>query len=75
MDTKLSQLFQASRGAPIEWHGRHVYAIYELAGLNAGYVLLIEFVDVTPARPQALRLDARGGSIGPIVALLMLLSP
>ncbi len=59
MTSKLSDLFQASSGAPIEWEGQRVQMMYEMhpAGTEE---LEITFEQPSPARPQALRLRARG---------------
>jgi hypothetical protein len=58
--SKLSDLFQASSGRPIEWKGQRVQMMYVLhpAGTEE---LEITFEQPSPARPQALRVRARGG--------------
>lgn len=58
--TKLSDLFQASSGAPIDWEGQRVQMMYEL-NAEVDQDLEIRFKDLSPARPQGLRLRARGG--------------
>jgi hypothetical protein len=61
VSTKLADLFQASRGEPVEWDGQDVHMMYELAGPAADQELLIRFGQPSPARGQALRIRARGG--------------
>jgi hypothetical protein len=63
MTSKLAELFQASNGAPIEWQGKTVRMMYEVLGLHAGQVIQITFEKVSSARPQAVRLKARGGRL------------
>lgn len=61
MSTKLAELFQASRGEPVEWAGHDVHMMYELVGAAADQELLIGFGQPSPAHAQALRIRARGG--------------
>lgn len=63
MVTKLAELFQASGGKPVDWAGHLVHMMYELAGPTAGQELVIQFGQPAPARPQALRIRARGGFV------------
>ena len=63
METKLSDLFENSRGKPVEWAGHLVHMMYEMTGLTADQELLIQFEQPAPARPQALRIRARGGFV------------
>lgn len=60
MTSKLSELFLASSGAPIEWEGQSVQMMYELHAAGTEE-FEITFEQPSPARPQALRLRARGG--------------
>jgi hypothetical protein len=63
MDSTLADLFQTSRGDPVEWDGRTVHMMYELVGPAADQRLLIRFRQRSPARAQALRIRARGGLV------------
>lgn len=63
MGPKLAELFQASRGKPVDWAGQLVHMMFELTGPTADQELLIQFGQPAPARPQALRIRARGGLV------------
>jgi hypothetical protein len=63
MATSLSELFQASGGKPIQWEDQLVHMMFEFADLDAGKELRIDFSQPNPARPEALRLKSRGGSL------------
>lgn len=60
---KLAELFEAAKGAPVELNGKLVRMMYELTGLTEGHALRIAFTKVNGARPQALRMKARGGRL------------
>jgi hypothetical protein len=60
MAVRLSDLFQESSGAPIDWEGQSIHMLYELQP-EADQEVQIRFEQPSPARPQALRLRARGG--------------
>ena len=63
MSSKLAELFRASGGAPVLLAGGLVHMMYEVTGLVDAHGLRIEFLQPSPARPQALRLKARDGFI------------
>jgi hypothetical protein len=61
MAPRLSELFQAAQGGPIEWGGQTVRMMYDLADLGPASTLTVKFLSVSKKRPQALRLTAKGG--------------
>ena len=58
---KLSELFKASGGKPVEWAGNAVHMMIDFGPLASNEQLSIEFGERSPAREQALRLKAYGG--------------
>ena len=62
MTGTLAERFQASGGAPVEW-GNQLVHMYEVLELRASTAMRIEFLELSPARPQALRLKTRGGRL------------
>lgn len=63
MGIKLAELFQASGGKPVDLAGHLVHMMYELTGSTSDQELVIQFGQPAPARPQALRIRARGGLV------------
>ena len=63
MAEKLSDLFESARQPVIEWRGQIVYALFEVPELAGSSTLRIMLEGTSPTRPQALRLNARGGRL------------
>lgn len=59
---QLAERFQESRGAPVDWQGRSVHMMHEMV-VSADETLAIKFSELSPARPQALRLKALNGRL------------
>jgi hypothetical protein len=62
MSARLAERFTAAQGAPIEVDGKLVHMMFELPPIDGAAELHVE-LETDSARPQAVRLKARGGKL------------
>lgn len=60
---RLSELFAASQGAPVEVDGRLVHMMYEFDPITVPSELVVERLASSDEHPEGIRLKARGGKI------------
>jgi hypothetical protein len=61
--TKLQDLFQAARARSIEWNGRTVCTMFEIAPIDPRAVITVDFLRHSAERPQVMVVNTRGARL------------